>query len=87
MNAEAFYDLISRKLEVRSGYKNIIHLSRNGVLGCDILNALDEVDGFCKELGYSALDRHPGLKHNRRYLLVLDGDTWKYFFIRQAKIR
>lgn len=87
MNADAFYNLISRKLEIRSGYKNIIHLSRNGVLGRDILNSLDEIDGFCRKLGYTALDRHPGLKPNRKYLLVLDGATWQYFFIRQARIR
>lgn len=87
MKADAYYNLISRKLEIRSGYKNIIHLSRNGVLGRDILNSLDEIDGFCRKLGYTALDRHPGLKPNRKYLLVLDGATWQYFFIRQARIR
>lgn len=87
MKADAFYSLIRRKLEVRSGYKNIIHLSRNGVLGRDILDSLDDIDGFCRELGYVALDRHPSLNPNKRYLLVLDGTTWQYFFIRQAKIR
>ena len=84
---DALYTLIRRKLEIRSGYTNIQHLSRNGILGSDICGSLDRVDAFCNELGYTALHQNFKLKDKRRYLLVLDGATWKYFFIRQRRIR
>ena len=84
---DAFSKVICRKLEIRSGYMNIQHLSRNGVQGSDIYESLERIDMFCNELGYTALHRDFKLKDKRRYLLVLDGATWKYFFIRQRKIR
>lgn len=85
--SKGYYDLINRKLEVLSGYKNILHLSQNGIYGKDILEMLDHIDGFCDSLDYTAKSDYPNLRPKRKYLLVLDGASRTYFFIRQRRIR